>query len=300
MIGSIFGAVGSYLGSKGQSKAAEKATKKQIEQLNAAADGLQGDYQSIIAEIMGNPNGYAGSRVQGAAYQPVSLSESLRGTVGANQQNLGRINQLVSDTNRSTLQNDFSRINSFSPSILQTLQSLAGNASMLSSGQLPQDAISQLISSRQSQSGTFGIPGGSSPATLKDLGLSSLDAMNQGASLFQQVLQGADAISPLNRQISAAQYQFDPNTGLQTDLAQAQLQQQSQQNIYNLNAAPDPALALQTQLRLQMANNTASTRSGIAGLQQAPQTNYAQLYGSIGQAAGNGLSSIFSGLFGGN
>lgn len=299
MLGALIGAAGSYLGAKQQGAVTKSQQKRQIAQLNKAASGLEQGYQSVLNQIMSDPTGYAGGRVQAAMYENVNLTDSLRNTVGANQANLDAINNLVGQTNRATLQNDFSRANAFSPDILNSLQSLAGNAAMLSSGQLPQDAISQLISSRSSQAGASGIPGGSSPATLKDLGLSSLDAMNQGASLFQQVLQGAESISPISRQMSSAQFQFDPNTGLQTDLSQALLQQQSQQNYFNLAAAPDPAKQMQAQLQIQMANNAASTRAGIAGLQQSPVMPYAQIYGQIGTALGNGLGSLFGGGGGG-
>lgn len=294
-IGAIVGGVASYLGASKQAKAAEKAQKRQIKQLNAAAAGLKADYESVINQIMSNPAGYAGTRVQAALYNPVNLSESLRGTLGANFNNFGRASELAAMTNRDTLAGDFSRFRQFNPQGLQTFGNLSRQAEQLSAGQIPADVMQQIISARAGGSASSGIPGGQSPATLRDLGLASLDAVNQGSSLFQQIIQAAEGVSPMSRQMSAAQYQFDPNTGLQTDLTQALLMQQSQQNAFNLAATPDPALAMQAQLQLQMANNVASTKAGIASLPQATPMPYAQIYGQIGSALGQGLSSLFGG-----
>lgn len=298
IIGGLAGAAGSFFGAKQQGKDAEKAQKRQIAQLNAAAEGLRTDYQGVIDQIMRNPAGYAGSRVQAALYNPVSLSESLRGTLGANTANFGRASTLARMTNEDTLANDMARFAQFNPQGLATFGNLGRQAQSLSAGQLPQDVLQQIIGARAGSSAASGVPGGQSPATLRDLGLSSLDAINQGGSLFQQIIAAAEGVSPISRQMSAAQYQFDPNTGLQTDLTQALLGQQSQQNFFNLAATPDPALAMQAQLQLQMANSVASTKAGIASLPQAAPMPYAQLYGQIGNALGQGIGALFGG--GGN
>lgn len=299
MLGSLIGAAGSFLGARKQQKAASKNQKRMLRHLNAVGDELTNSYQDIIDRIMADPSGYAGTRVQAAAYENVDLAQSLANTIRANQQNLGATSNLVSQTNRATLANDIERISGLAPGVMSALQGLSGNAASLSSGQIPQDVIQQIIGARSSQAAATGIPGGSSPATLRDLGMSSMDALNQGSSLLQSILQAGEAISPISRQISAAQFQFNPQTGLQTDLTQALLQQQSQQNAFNLAAAPDPSKSLQTQLQLQMANNTASIKTGQTPYLAEPVMPYAQLYGQIGSSVGQGLGNLFGGMFGG-
>jgi len=299
MLGALFGAAGSYLGTKAATKSAEKQQKAMIAQLNAAAAELSQSYQGVIDNIAANPVGYAGSKTQAAMYQPVSLGQSLQALLGANGTNLTGAQALVNRTNQGDIQQAQSRINAFDSNALGTLSNLGRQANSLSQGQLPQDVIQNIFAARAGSSGASGTPGGAAPATLRDLGLSSLDAISQGGNLLQQVIQGAEAISPISRLMSAQQYQFDPKTALQTDLSQALLGQQSQQNYFNLSSQADPGLQLQTQLILQMANNAASTKAGIAGIQQAPIPNYGQAYAQAGNAIGSGLQSLFGGLFGG-
>lgn len=298
MLGAIIGAAGSFLGAKSQQKAQAKMQKRMLKHLNAAAAQQRAEYQAVIDQIQADPTGYAGSRVQAAQYNNVALADSLGSTIGANRQNLSAASDLAWNTNAATLANDLTRISQFAPGALATLSNLSSSAQSLSAGQLPQDVIQQLISQRSSSSAAAGIPGGSAPATLRDLGLTSLDAVNQGASLLQSILQSAEQISPIGRQLSPAQFQVDVNTGLQTDLAQALLQQQSQQNAYNLAATPDPAKSLQAQLQIQMANNEAATRAGQTPLMQTPTIPYAQIYGQVGNALGQGLQSLLGNIFG--
>lgn len=299
MLGAILGAAGSYFGGKEANKSAEKQQKRMIAQLNAAAEELKTSYQGIIDRIAANPVGYAGSKTQAALYQPVNLGDSLRALLGGNSANLAGAQALVNRTNQGDFQQAQSRINSFDPTALGTLGNLGRQANSLSQGQLPQDVIQNIFAARAGSSGASGTPGGAAPAALRDLGLSSLDAISQGGSLLQQVIQGAEAISPISRLMSAQQYQFDPRTALQTDLSQALLNQQSQQNYFNLSSQADPGLQLQTQLMIQMANNAASTKAGIAGIQQAPIQNYGAAYAQAGNALGSGLQSLFGNLFGG-
>ncbi len=299
LLGGLLGAAGSYMGSKQQSKAMLKMQKEQYKQLNSAAKGLEEGFQSVIDDIMANPAGYAGTRVKAALYQNVSLDDSLRASIAANLNNFKGASGLASRVNEHTLANDMARFRAFFPKGFDTMGALSNQANSLSMGQLPQDVINSILSNSAGRGAGFGVPGGNSPASLKDLGLASLDAVDRGASLFQQIIGAAESISPISRQMTAANYQFDPRTALQADMSQALLQQQSQQNYNNLAATPDPALAMQAQLRLQMTSNSASTKAGTAAMQQQPVMPYAQIYGQAGNALGQGLGALFSGFGGG-
>lgn len=295
LIGSLVSGGLSYLGAEKQADAASEAGILQQMLLGKAAKNLTKAYQGVIDDISGNPTGYAGSRVAPAHYQNVNIEESQRNNVQGNLNNLPLINELVSGANRATTANDIERILGFDPRALSTIGNLSEQANMWSSGRLPTDAIQDIVSNSATRYGSANTPGGSQAATLRDLGLNSMDATQRGASLFQQILQAAEGISPVSRQVAAPQFFITPQQGLQTDLQQSLLQQQSQQNANNLNAAPDPALNLMAQLRLQSANTAASIRAGGASLVQPNMTPYASIYGQIGNALGQGIAGLFGG-----
>lgn len=295
LLGSLISGAFSYFGGQEQASAQQDQDWLRIMMMSKAGKNLQKAYDGVIADIASNPTGYAGSKVQAAMYEPVDITESQRSSVQGNLDNLGLINQLVSGANRATTANDIERILSFDPNAMQTLGNLSENAAMWSSGRLPTDAIEDIISSRSSSSGAYGTPGGAGAATLRDLGLNSMDAVNKGASLFSQITNAAESISPVSRQIAAPQFFITPQQGLQTDLQQALLDQQSRQNANNLNAAPDPALALQMQLRLQAANSRAAMTSGNASLVGNNTVPYASMYGQIGNSLGNAIAGLFGG-----
>lgn len=282
-------------GNSQQADAAQESSLFQLMLMNKAGKNLQKEYQAVIDQIASNPAGYAGTRVKPAEYNPVNISESQRSSVQGNLDNFDLINQLVGRTNSATTQNDISRILNFDPRALSTLDNLSSQANAWSSGRLPQDAIQDIISNASSRSAAYGTPGGAAPATLRDLGLNSMDAVQRGSSLFSQIMQQAEAISPVSRQIAAPQFYITPQQGLQTDLQQALLDQQSRQNANNLNAAPDPALNLMAQLRLQAANSRAQLTAGSASMVQPNLTNYSSMYGQLG----NSISQALTGAFGG-
>lgn len=295
IIPALIGGIGSWLGGEKQADAAGEATLLQQMLLGKAAKNLTKAYQGVIDDIASNPSGYAGTRVKPALYEPVNIEQSQRGNIQGNLNNLDLINQLVSGSNRATTANDIARILNFDPQALSTLGNLSDAANMWSSGRLPTDAIEDIVSNSATRYGSANTPGGAAPATLRDLGLSSMDAQSRGASLFQQILQSAEAISPVSRQVAAPQFFITPQQGLQTDLQQALLMQQSQQNANNLNAAPDPALNLMAQLKLQSANTAASIRAGGASLVQPNMTPYASIYGQLGNAVGQAVGGFFGG-----
>lgn len=269
LIGAALGAAGSYFGSKSQADATEDANDRQINMLRNAATELSESYDQIIGQVNRNPSLYAGSKVQGVAYDPINLKGSQAQALASNFGNLSSMQQLAGQANQGTLDNDLNRIRQMFPDFDSVLGNLSSSANSLSSGQLPFDSIQDIISNRSSSSAAFGIPGGSGPATLRDLGLSSLDATQAGASMFQNILQAADQhVSPVSRQVAAPQFFASGQESVALDLNQAQLQQNSGQNIANLAAQPDPGKNLVMQLMLQQANTRAGTQAQVAGLGQ--------------------------------
>ena len=301
LIGAAVGGALNYFGGRAQSDAAGEAASAQIDNLKKAAKALNKDFDNIIEFVRGNTGDVAGRKVQPAQYDPISIRESQQTAIGSNSSNLADILGLVGQTNQATIQNDLQRVNQLFPDFQQTLGNLSSSAASLSAGQLPFDRIQDIVSGRQTSAGNLGIPGGAGPASLRDLGLSSLDATNQGQSLFQSILQAADQfVSPVSRQTAAPQFFVSPQESTNLDLQQAQLGQQSEQNFNNLKAQPDPGQNLLLQLMLQQATSVAGARSQVAGLgQPVGLTNGANFAQSFAGPLASGIQSFFDGNNGG-
>ena len=297
LIGGLVSGAMSFLGGSSQADATAEAAKDQIQALRRASRELDESFSSIISDVEARPAAFAGQRVQGAPFQPTTLAGSQADAISANAGNLDDILSLVGRSNQATIQGDLARVNQLFPGYQQTMGNLSNAATSLSGGQLPFDRVQDIISDRASASGSFGVPGGAGPATLRDLGLNSLDAVNQGQSLFQSILQAADQlVSPISRQTAAPQFFASPQESTQLNLSQAQLQQQSQQNINNLNAQPDPAANLLMQLRIQQATGKASTQAQVAGISSPVVPSTMGLAAqSFAQPLGNAIGSLFGG-----
>jgi hypothetical protein len=124
---------------------------------------------------------------------------------------------------------------------------LLGDASSLLGGNLPQDVIDQIQRSDAfgALSGGYAGSGMSRNLTARDLGLTSLDLMKQGASMLGQggnsaqqwaSLASGDIMNP------AAEF-VSPQQQLAANFQNAELAQQSQQFKYNVAAAPDPMIS---------------------------------------------------------
>ena len=293
-IGALAGGALNFLGGKSQSDATEEAFEKQQEMLLIAAHQLTSSFDDVIGQVEENPSLFAGSKVVGAPYKPISLAGSQKDAISANQGNLEQILGLVGETNKATIRNDLSRVNQLFPDYQNTLNSLSSSAASLSSGQLPGDVLQNIVGNRAGTSGAANTFGGGGPATLKDLGLSSLDAINQGQSMFQNILQAADQfVSPISRQTAAPQFFTSPQESTGLNLQQAQLQQGSEQNINNLNAQADPGANLLMQLQLARGSGQAGALAQIGGLGQPVVPSTAGLLGqSFAQPISNAISSF--------
>lgn len=284
----ILGGVGGAVGGAVQANAAKQIAKDQQRALEAAAAKLEQDYQ----DALGSAGNAFGRVPQAALFDPINLSRSQLDSVRGNQSALSAIDQLTSGANDATLRGDLSRIQQLVPGYQATSQNLGRAASALSAGMLPFEDVQDIVSDRSSSSGALNVPGGSSPATLRDLGMSRIGAINQGNSLFQSMIAGANAgVSPVSDQMRTGSFFTSPQQQGNLDLQQAQLIQNSDQNANDLAASPDPGSAGRLQLRLTGANNAASTRAQIAGLDSPIIPNYASYFGQIG----SGLGDLFFG-----
>lgn len=221
-----------------------------------------------------------GEKPEAAQYGPVNFGKMQLKTVKDDAKNLGWINGLTDATNTSIASQDVKRATRFIPRYKSIMQQEGLNASALTRGELPYDDVLDIASSRSGLANSLGTPGAAGPATLKDLGLSRLSAMESGTNLFKNMVGIAEAVSPVARYSRPQDYLLTPGQTIPWALEEAQLKQQSQQNANNLKAGASPS---------QLASSAA---------QASGATNP---YASIGPAIGTigGLLSNYNGGGGG-
>jgi hypothetical protein len=259
----------------GANKSQKASAKYRDKQMKDAYARLQALSAGAGEEVFG-------SVPEHAPYEPIDLSQSQLDTISGNQAALPGAASLASSTNDYILADDLKRIRALVPQYDNNINRMGDVTRDLLLGRLPYGDVLDITANRSEMSANLGIPGGGANATLRDLGLSQMGAVQQGGSMFQQMLQAAQAVNPHERRMTPQGMFFTPQQRAELDITQAQLKQQSEQSKYNLEAMPDPTAAGQFQL-------------GLAAL----GPGMAAMYGSIAQGIG-AIGGIYSAQSGRN
>lgn len=235
-----------------------------------------------------------GTKADAVEYNPVSFDSSLMSSVLGNSAASGATSDLTSRTNAINVNDANSRINTLLPGYGGDLSSYQGATKSLLDGQLPFSDVLDIVSNRGELNNALGTPGAGTNATLKDLGISRLQATQQGGSMFQSILGSLNQnVSPTGNLFTAQSNYLTPGARLSGDLEQAQLQQQSGQSAAFLAASADPAAAGSFNNDLAVNSAAAGMNAGAAA---ATNTNAGAPY--YAQAA-NTLAGLIPSLVGG-
>jgi hypothetical protein len=245
-------AAGSAISSAGQAKAQKERTETEIKNRIDAINASERARQASINQALGGD--YLGRYGTGdifgtkpAGIAPISVNEALSRNIGqirsqglpAALEFTSAINQQLSD---ETLRLNLERMRGLMPNF-DTVSGQIGNVTEdLIFGRLPFDDVLDIVSDRQSLSATLGAPGGQAPATLKDLGLSRMDAIRQGFGMFQGFADTlARSVSPIPQFHSGLQ--LLPYTALTADQRVGRELQTTaaMQQAELINSMPDPA-----------------------------------------------------------
>lgn len=191
-----------------------------------------------------------GSKPKVATWKPQSPQTAQSQSLTGNIVNFGDIAKLGQQYTNYLAQQQESLLPGFGANLAKgesDTGTLLNQAGSLLSGDLPPDVLSQIQRSDAYGALSGGYAGSqmSHNLTARDLGLTSLDLMKQGASMLGQggnsaqqwaSLAGKDILDPSSQFIT-------PQQQLQSNFQNAQLTQQSQQFQYNVDAAPDPVAA---------------------------------------------------------
>lgn len=291
---------GGIYASNKQSKDAKAAQKSAIEQNTELTQQQKKDLGDLIDRLD------LGHVPDAAMYKPVNFNKQQLASVLGNQKALPDIQQLIRSSSEGTREEDIRRAVGLIPGYRQMMKKEGSAASSLLGGQLPYDDVLGIVSDRAGLAGSLGIPGTAGAATLKDLGMSRLDAITKGGGLFKDMVNIAQTVSPIERYAKPTDFFLTPQQRISGALEQHQLLQQSQQNANNLEATADPTTVGRQQLELLKILGTGAPLS--ASPIAAP--NYAaygaQALGSLsqyfGQSRGTGLSpgSNYGGSYGGS
>lgn len=167
----------------------------------------------------------------------------------------------------------------------------------LLTGGIPQDVKDQVLrsSAYRSLSGGFAGGGMSGNLTARDLGLTSLDLMRQGADMIGRGGNSAQQWASMARGdiMNPASQFVSPQDTMNFDLQNSVLKQQSRQMQYNRAAAPSPAAAgISNTIMGLLGMYLGGGMGGVGGLQQGGKSTAVSSNMSMG--GGGDYSSSFN------
>lgn len=264
-------AVGGAISSASKSKQQSTEIQNRVDAVNAQEKARQETIGSAVSgDFLGRfgLGDIFGTKPEGI--DPISVNEGLSRNVNQiRNQGLPAALEFTGEINEQfagdTLNLNLERINTLIPNFDAQSSQISSVTEQLLAGQLPFDDVLGIVSDRQSLAATLGTPGGQGAATLKDLGLSRMDAFGTGFNLFTQFTQTLQsAVSPTPN--FARGDEILPFTSLtaanrvQGELAVTQAMQQAEL-IRNM---PDPAAAALFGEEFLFQSQAASTRAGTS------------------------------------
>lgn len=223
-----------------------------------------------------------------ASYQQPSFGDALQQYL-SQQSQLPQLQGFANQINQGSNQAYQQMIFGTSPSLQGNLNQFGTNTSSLLQGQIPQDVQAQIQNSSayQALSGGYGGSGMAHALTARDLGTTSLQLQQQGASNLSQQQQLAQALNPSN--VSPNSMIYSPQTILssdqQSDLINNQIANQNTEIGYQNQLTADKGSPFEQTL----TNNLAS----LLGTVTNPTTLLTG--GSNGAVSGNSFDGISSG-----
>ncbi len=275
----------SIYSSNQQSNAAEDAQARQQSMLDGA------DGRAIFGSVP------EAALFETKPYVPINYGQVQATTINDNITALPKIDELTSALNASLRADSGLRIENFAPGFQANLKTLTNAAGSLVNGRLPYSDVMDIVANRGELAGSLGTPGTATNATLKDLGLSRLSAMQSGADMMTRIGNLVEQIDPISQRSRAVDWTLNPSQTVPLAQADAQfgatydqmersLSQQSEQNANNLAAMADPAAAGMFAANMQLAGGAPYGSGGGANTGQA-------ILSGLGQAL-NAYRSISS------
>lgn len=268
------------------------------EAIVACGDAFCDEAEALLDTLDEN----APSTPQAAEYVPVDCCEVFRDTIECNIQNSDLAEELADLINSKHLEKDIERMVFIDNKYQEKADLISCQIADLLNGKLP---ISDQVENAEDSCGRSmyaGSLGGACRTRRQDLGISELRANREGFERELAFRQSNDRISPIERQFDMRSTHKNPAQAMQWALLQAELIQQSLQNVYNLAAVPDPTIFDRINARLAKATtcmNTclaaATTRSNeVLNLNAFAQPLISSIASGVRGLTGYGINSMSS------
>lgn len=273
---SVIGAGISAYGASSSQKSAAKQKQQAYDNARGTLQGFAGRGADWLASAFGSP-----LNPEEFLYKPINLTKSQLDTIKGNIKATPSAVELADKVNPEIWQNDQNRIRDLMPGFDAARDSYIGTTRRLQEGLVPFSDVMDITANSSAAAAAMGTPGGSRALTMRDLGLSRLDAMQQGNSMFAGFVDIAQKISPVEHQFRPQQMFFSPLERAQLDIEQAALEQQGRASAEQARAMPDPA-------QYALAN------AGIGIEMAALGKSYAPSSGAGWAALGQGITNAAS------
>lgn len=273
-------------------------------QKNKQAKGVMAGFDDAASFAAANPGAF-GEKIDFKAikYSPLFKSDPGYGniagqTIAGNQRNLPGNLQLMRETNQAITDDALTRMDQLYPGLKGQFGQQSRNTSNLLRGDLPFED-QNAITSRRSEAISLGGGGATQQQVAADLGLSRMDAMQQGAVNMTNNVNLWNTIDPISRRVNPQSLFVDVGEAINSSVAEnkfkAQFDASERDTKINYAMMPDPRLAGQLNLMTarsgaQAANPTTSVLGSaiVAGANSAVgayQSNQAQASWNQQQAA---------------
>ena len=220
-------------------------------------------------------------------YDPVNLTQSQLEGVRGNMRAEDGASALSERVNSSIWENDLNRIRTLMPGYDSYTSSYLGTTAALQAGELPYSDVMDILGENSSLSGALATPGGNRATTLKDLGISRLDAMNQGNSMYTDFVNLMQTVSPQEQQMTPQDSFLTPSERLNADIEQAALTQQGNASAEIARASPDPA-------ENALINAAMGVEFASLGASYTPTTDYSGMIAAQGISAAGDIISKYA------
>ena len=200
---------------------------------------------AVAGALIGGAIGAFGKKPEVPGLTPIDPTQTAGQTIAGNLSNLSEAERLAAAVNASRRRQGTAALEAVAPGASKILASGTQTIAQMLKGQIPEDVALQVQQRAASQAlgGGYGGTGMSGALTARDLGLTSLNLVQQGLSTAESWLSGALQLTQPGGFFDVSSMMFTPQERLQFDVAERNAQFQRNLLYNQVEAAPDPATA---------------------------------------------------------
>lgn len=262
---------------------------KQRKLLDTSLSNYYSRLEPIIASIR---DAYPGVPKH-ARYVPVDPCQVAGYVADCNQTHMQRAAEWASCVASLNRQADLARIVFFDPKWVENVDLYAVTVGDLLRGRVPVDYRKPLLEDASEQEAFEARMGGLGYRTARSYGLSEGRMRSLGRDELVNELGLLESVSPVGRAPDMRDLLQKPEQRIAFALTQAQLVQNSLQNVYNAEAQTNPGQLARINLRIERAINMLQFEASKANLMNSHVPNYAAVLQPQINALADGFSSFF-------